>query len=211
MIKILPRSFYARQPMTVAPELLGKKLVRIYQGRELSGIICETEAYLGETDSAAHSFRGRTLRNEVMYGPAGVAYVYFIYGRYHMLNIVTNRENVATAVLIRALLPMKGTGFMTELRGNRQRRLADGPGKLCQALAINRSLNGWDLTRGDELWLEPLLDIKRDLIHRTPRIGIQYARQKDQDALLRFEVKPSDMKELIKELYPGGPFPEFPD
>jgi DNA-3-methyladenine glycosylase len=211
MIKILPRSFYARQPMTVAPELLGKKLVRIYQGRELSGIICETEAYLGDRDSAAHSFRGRTVRNEVMYGPAGVAYVYFIYGLYHMLNIVTDRENVATAVLIRALLPMKGTEFMIELRGNRTKRLTDGPGKLCQALVIDRSFNGWDLTRGDELWLEPFLDVKRDLIHRTPRIGIQYARQKDQDALLRFEVKPSGVQELIKELYPGGPFPEFPD
>jgi DNA-3-methyladenine glycosylase len=163
--------------MIVAPELLGKKLVRTYNGQQLWGIITETEAYLG----------------------------------YYMLNIVTDRENVATAVLIRALFPMKGTGLMTELRGHHAKKLTDGPGKLCQALAIDGSLNGLDLTRGQELWLEPFLDIKSSLIKRTPRIGIQYARKKDQAALRRFEVKLSDLKELIKRLNPGGTFRASPD
>ncbi len=199
MVKALPWEFYGRDPMSAAPELLGKKLVRNYKGQVLCGIITETEAYLGESDSASHSFRGRTPRNEVMYDRAGVVYGYYIYGRYHMLNIVTAREYVATAVLIRALFPLTGTNLMAELRKSSSGRLTDGPGKLCKALAIDRSLNGWDLTLGEKLWIEPYYNPEDNQIKRTPRIGIQYARQKDRDALRRFLLNHTQMVKIIRK------------
>lgn len=141
----LPRRFYDRDTLLVARELLGKRLVRVLRGKRLSGIIVETEAYIGEEDKASHAARGRTLRNQVMYGPPGHAYIYFVYGMHYCLNVVAEREGFAAAVLLRALVPQEGDEDMLRRRSGRKDTLADGPAKLCQALAIDRRLNGMDL------------------------------------------------------------------
>lgn len=159
----LPRSFYARGTLTVARELLGMHLVRAHKDRVQVGRIVEVEAYQGPEDLAAHSAKGRTRRTEVMFGPPGHAYVYLIYGFWHCLNVVTAREGVPHAVLIRALEPVSGIEDTTH-----------GPGLLCRALSIDRSLNGADLL-GDTLWIERPTRMHRPRIERGPRIGVDYA------------------------------------
>lgn len=160
----LPRAFFERSTLTVARALIGMQLLHD-DGREVrSGRIVETEAYLGPADRAAHSWRGRTPRTEVMFGPPGHAYVYFIYGFWNCLNVVTGPAGVPHAVLLRALEPLGGLAERT-----------CGPGLLCRALHIDRSLNGADL-RGEVLWLEaPAAGAPRVQIARSPRIGIDYA------------------------------------
>lgn len=135
--KKLPQSFYARSTLKVAPELLGKILCVRTSGGFVSGRIVETEAYRAD-DPASHSSRGKTARAAIMFGPAGVAYVYFIYGMYEMLNFVTEKEGEAGAVLIRAIEPMEGETLMRKRRHNPRSRhdLSSGPGKLCRALGI---------------------------------------------------------------------------
>jgi DNA-3-methyladenine glycosylase len=172
----------------VARALLGKELVRCYRGERLSGIVSEVEAYFGERDSASHAFRGLTPRNAVMFGPAAHAYVYFVYGMHHCLNVVTGVEGRASAVLIRALQPVEGVATMRRLREGRT-GVADGPGKLCQALAIDRSQNGIDLTLGEALWIEPYLDPPRTAIGKSPRIGIAYAQPDHRAALWRLFIR----------------------
>ena len=135
----LPRSFFARDTLAVAPALLGQRLVRYANGQQLSGLIVETEAYRGQDDEASHAYR-RTPRSAVMYGLPGHAYVYFIYGVHHCLNAVTEPEGQPGAVLIRAILPVEGIEIMRGRRaGIADDQLANGPGKLCMALGINRS------------------------------------------------------------------------
>ncbi len=190
----LPRAFYARDTLQVARELLGARLVRIWQGQRLSGRIVECEAYKGLGDTASHASRGQTPRNAVMFGPPGHAYVYFTYGIHWMLNVVTEPEGVAAAVLIRAIEPVEGTETMWELRRarGRPRRLTDltsGPAKLTQALAIDGSLNGADLVTDPRLWLEFDQTIPPDQIARGPRIGIHYAAEADRNAPWRFWVR----------------------
>ncbi len=182
----LPRAFYDRHPIAVARALLGKKLVREHEGSLLSGMITETEAYLGEIDSASHTYRGMTKRNAVLFGEAGHAYVYFIYGMHHMLNVAAGGPGIPWAVLIRALHPMEGLETMQRLR-ERTSHLADGPGKLCRALGISIGLNGLDLTTGSQLWIEEHQD--PDLILAGPRIGIAYAEPEHQAAPLRFIIR----------------------
>ena len=147
----LPREFYARPTLSVARELLGMRLVRILEGVRLSGSIIETEAYIGETDLGCHAKAGQTRRNAIMYGPPGHAYVYFTYGMHWMLNAVTEREGFPAAVLLRAILPLEGQEVIS-LR--RQGRDSLGPAKLTQALGIDGTSNGVDLTdaRGG-LWI----------------------------------------------------------
>ncbi len=187
----LRRTFFARDTVTVARDLLGRRLVRKLDGERLSGLIVETEAYVGESDTACHASRGCTPRTRVMYGPPGHYYVYLIYGMYHMLNIVTAAEAQPEAVLIRALWPQEGVARMRELRGGvARKRLADGPGKLCQALAIDRSLNG-EPVDGDELWLEEGVALPEEMVLTSPRIGIGYASEEDQARHWRFHVDPS--------------------
>lgn len=181
----LPRGFYDRDPVTVARELLGKKLVREFEGTLLSGMILETEAYLGEKDSASHAYKGMTGRNAVLYQEPGHAYIYFIYGMHYMLNVVAGRPGIPWAVLIRAIEPVDGIREMQVLR-KRTGNLADGPGKLCRALAIGKDLNGWDLTAGRQLWIEPYQEIVTERILSGPRIGIDYARSEDRDVHRRF-------------------------
>jgi DNA-3-methyladenine glycosylase len=188
----LPRSFYARSTLVVARDLLGAELVRtLPDGTILRGRIVETEAYIGPEDSASHAYGGRyTPRTAVMFGPAGFAYVYFTYGMHHMLNVVADEEAFPAAVLIRAIEPLEGIEVMRARRGNRPpRELTNGPGKLCQALAIDRGLNGHDLTAGPPLWIEAGVQIPDTAVARTPRIGIDSANAIDREACWRFIVK----------------------
>ncbi|HEX9879696.1 MAG TPA: DNA-3-methyladenine glycosylase [Candidatus Binatia bacterium] len=170
----LPRSFYEQATLKVARQLLGKYLVRKHGRGVTVGRIVETEAYIGTRDQACHASRGRTRRTEVMFGAAGTAYVYLIYGFYHCLNAVTERVDYPAAVLIRALEPVEGIPLMRARRGTEDlRSLASGPGKLCQALAIDRSLNGADLC-GSHLYVEDRGDPDPSIL-RAPRIGVDYA------------------------------------
>jgi DNA-3-methyladenine glycosylase len=191
----LKQDFFNRDTLTVAKELLGKKLVRRFEGHILSGLIIETEAYLGSKDSASHAFKGRTGRNKNMFGPAGRAYVYFVYGMHYMLNIVTEAEGAPCAVLIRAIQPLDGLKRMEVLRRKSGRDLTNGPGKLCRAMAVDKSLNGWDLTCGDKLWLENYRPKPSAYICAGPRIGIDYARVEDRQAFLRFWIREEFLKE----------------
>lgn len=169
----LTRDFYARDTLLVARELLGKRLVRVIDGVRLSGFIAETEAYIGEEDRACHASRGRTPRTEVMYGPPGHAYIYLIYGMHHCLNVVTDRLGFPAAVLIREVQPEEGVEYMRRNRGvPPEGELTNGPGKLCQALAIDRSLNGLDLCQSDLLFIEETAEVDLE-IEITPRIGIR--------------------------------------
>jgi DNA-3-methyladenine glycosylase len=185
-MKILNRKFYARDTLKVARTLLGKKLIRQINGLELTGMIVETEAYCGKEDSACHAHRGKTLRNAVMFGNPGHAYVYFTYGMHYMLNLVTEDEGSPCAVLIRAVLPLAGIEEMEIRRKKKGPELTNGPAKLCQAFSINKSLNGWDLTCGKQLWLEDYKNIPAKSIITTPRIGIDYAEKEHKKAPWRF-------------------------
>jgi len=188
-MNILDRKFYHRDTLRVARELLGKKLVRQVNGLELSGMITETEAYCGSEDSACHAHRGKTQRNAVMFGSPGHAYVYFTYGMHYMLNLVTEEEENPCAVLIRAILPLTGIEEMEKRRKKKGALLTNGPAKLCQAMSIDKSLNGWDLTLGSALWVENYRKFPDSKIITTPRIGIDYAKAKDRNALWRFLLK----------------------
>ncbi|HEX2972136.1 MAG TPA: DNA-3-methyladenine glycosylase [Tepidisphaeraceae bacterium] len=171
-LKKLGLPFYARPATDLAQDLLGKILVHRTNGQEYQVRIVETEAYLGPADLACHASKGRTRRTEVLFGPPGHAYVYFIYGMYEMLNVVGGADGAANAVLIRAAEPLNG--WQADL---------SGPGKLTRAIHIARSENGMDLT-GDTLYM---LDNPSDRprIISSKRIGIDYAKEW-KDALLRF-------------------------
>jgi DNA-3-methyladenine glycosylase len=170
----LRRAFYEQTTIDVAKQLLGKYLVRKHSEGNAIGRIVETEAYVGPHDLACHAAKGRTARTEVMFGPAGRAYVYFIYGFYHMLNLVTEAKDYPAAVLIRAVEPVDGIELMRERRrSNELRDLASGPGKLCQAFAIDRSLNGADLC-GKMLFVEDRGE-SAVKFQATTRIGVDYA------------------------------------
>ncbi|WP_223266881.1 DNA-3-methyladenine glycosylase [Luteimonas gilva] len=152
-MKPLPRSFYLRHPVAVAPELLNKILVRD-DGR--AGRIVEVEAYAGTEDAAAHSFKGRTPRNASMFGPGGGLYVYFTYGMHWCANAVCGPADQGWAVLLRALEPLSGLEEMRKARGDllRDRDLASGPAKLCQAMGIAKFLDGADLVKRDRgIWI----------------------------------------------------------
>ncbi|MEB2313310.1 MAG: DNA-3-methyladenine glycosylase [Sorangiineae bacterium] len=170
----LPREFYARPVLTVARESLGKILVHATPDGVTAGRIVEAEAYRGPEDRAAHSYRGRrTPRTEVMFGPAGYGYVFFVYGMHYHFNLVTGREGAPEAVLIRAVEPVLGRELMSVRRGRPADRpeLTNGPGKLCQAFAIDRACYGADLC-GPTLFLA---DAPRARARRSPRIGVDYA------------------------------------
>ncbi len=169
----LSRSFFARPSTEVAPDLLGAVLVRRLDGAILAARIVETEAYQ-EDDPASHSFRGRTPRTEVMFGPAGRLYVYFTYGMHFCMNVVTGADGEGSAVLLRAAEPLEGLDEMRRLRGvDDVRLLCSGPARLCQALAVDRAQNGEDLVRGDALWLTRAGTVPAGRIAVTPRVGIR--------------------------------------
>ncbi len=174
----LARAFYEQPTLTVARNLIGKTLARRTDDGVVAGIIVETEGYIAPVDPAAHAYRGKTARNATMFGPPGHAYVYFTYGMHYCLNVVTEAEGVAAAVLIRAIQPCHGIALMQARRGERiaERDLARGPGRLCAALGLTTADDGTDLL-GDTLWIsEPLTPQKEPLrIAATPRIGITQA------------------------------------
>jgi DNA-3-methyladenine glycosylase len=160
--KILPRTYFNRSTLVVARSLLGKYLVRKNGAGRMAGQIVEVEAYVGPHDLACHASKGRTLRTDVLFGPPGIAYVYLIYGMYHCLNVVTEEAGFPAAVLIRA----------AEIQGE----LIDGPGRLCRAFSIDRSLNRIDMTAGRQLWFEDRgTKIPKAMIGAYPRIGVDYA------------------------------------
>lgn len=179
----------------VARRLLGCTLVRQVEAVRLAGVIVETEAYVGENDLGAHASRGRTDRTEVMYGPPGYAYVYFIYGMYYCLNMVAREIGVPHAVLVRAIEPTNGIERMRENRRNprngkhpRNIDIANGPGKLCAAMQIDHTFYGHDLVDGTSLWIESGDPVPDSDVAVGPRIGIAYAKEWAH-APLRFMVR----------------------
>jgi DNA-3-methyladenine glycosylase len=177
----LNQRFFAREDtLRVARDLIGKLLVvPDANGRRVSGMIVETEAYLGEIDKAAHSYGGRrTARNEITYAAGGHVYVFFVYGMYYQLNLVTGQEGDPHVVLIRAVEPVEGVEVMRGRRGAmKDRNLTSGPGKLCIALDITRDLNGEDIIDGERIWVEEYRKVKPGDIVSGPRVGIDYAEE----------------------------------
>lgn len=166
---ILKQEFFERPVLKVAPDLLGKVLVRKYRGKEICGVITEVEAYDGPHDKASHASRGMTERNKIMFGPAGHFYVYFTYGMHWMLNVVTGAKGYPAAVLIR------GIQCLVTKRLNIEN--VDGPGKLTKFLHIDKKLNGKLICRKTGLWIEDR-GVKFPMkIERTPRIGVHYAEE----------------------------------
>ena len=159
----LPRKFYDRDTVEVAHELLGKCLVHVIGGVERIGRIVEVEAYLGPHDLAAHSAKGLTARTKPMFGPPGHAYVYLIYGMYHCMNVVTQPEGTAAAVLLRALEPVQNMEGRTQ-----------GPGLLCRAMQIDKRRNAHDLLSDDFYIADDGYPQKFSIVKR-PRIGVDYA------------------------------------
>jgi DNA-3-methyladenine glycosylase len=180
VVSIIPRSFYERAPDIVAQALLGKVIVREWKGERLAGRIVEVEAYFGTEDPAAHAYIGRTARNAVLFGPPGVAYVYFIYGMYYCLNVSCEPDGQAGCVLIRALEPVEGLKTMAQFRKlpphPKPRLLTSGPGRLCQALHITREAhNGLDVTQPSSHLRIEHDGYEPENISVTPRIGIRHA------------------------------------
>lgn len=176
---ILPRSFYARPTLEVAADLLGKVLVHDTPGGMASGMIVETEAYIGEDDPACHAAPGPTTRNAPLYGPPGLAYVYLNYGIHYLVNAVTEAEGHPAAVLIRALEPIDGLALMRARRAPDERAIADvalcrGPGNLTRALGISLRENQLDLVRSHRLRIEDR-GLRRGRVAWGPRIGIRVA------------------------------------
>jgi len=203
-MKKLPRLFYERDTHIVAKELLGKVLVRKWRGKLLAGRIWEVECYVGENDKACHARKGKTKRNEVMFGRAGHAYVYFIYGMYNCLNMVTEEKDWPAAVLIRGIkqisvlpkmekvemgikkkqtLLTQPSPLKRERRSNNILGKLDGPGKLTRALHISRAQNKEDLTTSDNLFVIDNGWVKPGQIQKAERIGVDYA---EEDAKLKW-------------------------
>jgi DNA-3-methyladenine glycosylase len=174
----LQRAFFARDTLSVARDVLGQRLVHVLNGERISGKIVEAEAYIGEDDEASHASPGPTERNASMYGPPGQAYVYLIYGMYHCFNVVTDRQGFPAAVLIRALEPLEGLDLMRERRGPVGARdvtqLTSGPGRLCQALAIDRRHDGVNLcASGAHLFLEAGDPVPDPAVTAGPRVNVR--------------------------------------
>lgn len=174
----LPQDFYNQSTLKVARQLLGKFLIRKINGRKIVGLITETEAYVGPKDKASHASRGRTPRTEIMFGEAGYWYIYLVYGMYHCLNIVTEHKNYPAAVLLRAvkLIPSaQGATSTSRLQNNKIK--TDGPGKLCKAFKIDKTLNNSPaFSKNCQLWIEDRgVKIKPSQIKKSTRIGVDYA------------------------------------
>lgn len=194
---IINKEFYNRSAVDVAKDLLGKVLVREVDSKILKGKIVETEAYIGESDKACHAYNGRrTKRTEPLYGEGGISYIYFIYGLYHCLNVVTREENVAEAVLIRALEPLNEFDYISQIRYKKDfneltktqiKNLANGPSKLCLAYLIDKNLNEDKLYEKGELYIEEHESEDFEIVE-TKRIGIDYS-EEAKDFLWRFYIK----------------------
>ena len=201
-MKRLSKDFFAGEDVVaISRELIGKFLVTNFNNKKTSGMIVETEAYNGVIDKASHAYNNkRTARNEVMYGPSGVSYVYLCYGIHHLFNIVTNKRDVPHAILIRAIIPEDGVDIMLKRRNMKSvtKKFSNGPGTTSQALGIKTSHSGIPLS-GKLIWVEDrgVWFDKKDII-AGPRIGVDYA---GKDALLpyRFRLKENIISELLHE------------
>ncbi|MCK8825415.1 DNA-3-methyladenine glycosylase [Fuchsiella alkaliacetigena] len=186
----LTREFYQQEALVVAEQLLGKLLVRKVAEEEIITKIVETEAYIGPEDKACHAYQNkRTKRTKVMFKQGGYAYVYLIYGIHNCFNVVSGVEGKPEAVLVRAVEPVSNLEFIKSQRDIKSKRVEDltnGPGKLSQALEIDRELNGYDLTIGDQLYIK---DTQQSYeIEQDTRINIDYA-EEYRDKLWRFYIK----------------------
>ena len=187
----LPRSFYTQPTLAVARQLLGCRLVRLEGDRCLSGYVTEVEAYRGEEDLGCHAKAGRTPRTQVMYGPAGHAYVYFTYGMHWMLNFVTEAEGFPAAVLLRGIYPTEGLEVIAARRKAQPPALwTDGPAKICQALDIDGTLNGVDLCASPAvLFVEAGPPIPDSAVTTGPRVGLTSVPEPWKSIPWRFSVK----------------------
>ena len=190
---VLAESFYRRPVLQVARDLLGQRLVREVDGQRISGLIVETEAYDGESDLACHARVGRTERTAMMYAPGGKAYVYFTYGMHWLLNCVSGNEGYPAAVLLRAIYPLEGLEWIAKRRAGRKAQdWCNGPGKICQALAIHGAQNGLNLCSPEAgLWIEAAHPVADDDVMRTGRIGINSVPEPWRSMPWRFLVKSS--------------------
>jgi DNA-3-methyladenine glycosylase len=170
----LDKEYYTLDAVSLAQRLIGKLLCRKIEDKVIKKRITETEAYLGESDTACHAHKGKTKRTSVMYKQGGVSYIYLCYGMYNMLNVVSGEKDSPQAVLIRGI-----EGY-------------NGPGKLTKYLNITRELNDVDLTSSNDIWIED--DNVLLKYTKTPRIGISYAEKKDRERLWRFVVEKDDKK-----------------
>ena len=186
---ILTRSFYEGDTVEIAQKLIGQILVRETPEGTTRGIIVETEAYMGEIDDAAHSYKGKRDRVRIQYGEKGLSYIYMIYGMHYCMNITSGAEGKPEAILIRALEPLEGIPLMMERRGtDKPKNLCSGPGKLCKAMAIDKSLYGADLCTTDSgIWLESGTPLETEA---SKRINIDYA-PLCKDKLWRFTARGS--------------------
>jgi DNA-3-methyladenine glycosylase len=185
---IIHKKFYQRETLIIAQELLGCYLVRKIGKKTVRGMICETEAYIGEDDLACHASRGRTPRTEIMYGEAGHAYVYMIYGMYHCLNVVTEKKDFPADVLIRGLANIEQMASDYDGWYEIKNIRLNGPGKLCKFLKIDRKLNGWDVTKGEKLWIEKSNKVRKVYkVKKSKRVGVDYAKH-CKDHLWRFNM-----------------------
>jgi len=184
----------------VARALLGRVLVHaLPDGTRLSGRIVETEAYR-QDDPASHSFKGRTARTDVMFGPPGHLYVYFTYGAHFCMNVVTGEDGEGSAVLLRAVEPLEGLAEMARRRGqDLPRLLCAGPGRLCQAFGVAREENGIDLVAGGVMWIEPGAAVPDEEVGVGPRVGITSAT----DQPWRFAVRTSPYLSRAAVVRPG--------
>ena len=172
---ILKKEFYERETITVAKQLIGKKLTRKIKNLKLTGIITETEAYRGRDDPASHAATNLTKRNQIMFGPVGMSYVYFTYGMYFMLNVVAkSKKQNAGAVLIRGIYPQDGIKNMIKNRGMKDiNKITNGPGKLTMAMNISMKENNLNLTKKSSIYISEGIIPKK--IKKSPRIGITKA------------------------------------
>ena len=194
---IISKEFYNRSALDVAQDLLGKVLVREVDGKILKGKIVETEAYIGAIDKACHAYNGRrTKRTEILYEDAGVSYIYFIYGLYHCFNVVTNKKDVAEAVLIRALEPINEFDYISKIRYDKKydqltktqlKNLTNGPSKLCLAYLLNKDLNAVKLYEKGAVYITDGNSENFEIVE-SKRIGIDYD-EEAKDFLWRFYIK----------------------
>ena len=185
---ILKKEFYERETITVAKQLIGKKLTRKIKNLKLTGIITETEAYRGRDDPASHAAINLTDRNQIMFGPVGMSYVYFTYGMYFMLNVVAkSKKQNAGAVLIRGIYPQDGIKIMIKNRGMKDiNKITNGPGKLTMAMNISMKENNLNLTKKSSIYISEGIIPKK--IKKSPRIGITKATDKKWN----FSIMPKD-------------------
>ena len=195
-MEVLSASFYARDTVEVARDLIGKTLVRQDGADRISGMIIETEAYRGEEDLACHCRAGRTPRTEIMYGPAGRAYVYLIYGMYWLLNVVTEAAGNPGAVLIRAIEPLNGVEVIAQRRaGQARRNWTNGPGKLSLALDIQGNMNGVDICSSTgPLYITQGEDVSPEIIRTGPRVGLETVPEPWRSKEWRFMVNYQSLK-----------------